>query len=99
MDKWRHSAFLDADDDPLGPLANLIDIVLVFACGLIAALVAFSTDLQDHFEIQPQEITLGKELPQLPENIQQQMQGSSGYEAVGQVYRDPQTGKLVLIGD
>jgi len=47
MDKWRRSSFLDTDEDPLGPLANLIDIVLVFACGLIAALVAFSSDLQD----------------------------------------------------
>ncbi len=97
MDKWRRSSFLDTDEDPLGPLANLIDIVLVFACGLIAALVAFSTDLQDHFEVQPQEITLGKELPKLPDNMQQQMQDGSGYEAVGQVYRDPQTGKLILI--
>ena len=34
MDKWRRSSFLDTDEDPLGPLANLIDIVLVFACGL-----------------------------------------------------------------
>lgn len=99
MDKWRRSAFLDTEEDPLGPLANLIDIVLVFACGLIAALVSFSTDLQDHFEVQPQEITLGKELPKLPDNMQQQMQDGSGYESVGQVYRDPETGKLILIGE
>jgi len=99
MDKWRRSAFLDTEEDPLGPLANLIDIVLVFACGLIAALVSFSTDLQDHFEVQPQEITLGKELPKLPDNMQQHMQDGSGYESVGQVYRDPETGKLILIGE
>lgn len=99
MDKWRRSSFLETDEDPLGPLANLIDIVLVFACGLIAALVAFSTDLQDHFEVQPQKITLGKELPKLPDNLQQQMQDGSGFEPVGQVYRDPQTGKLILIDD
>lgn len=99
MDKWRQSPFLDTDEDPLGPLANLIDIVLVFACGLIAAMVAFSNDLQDHFEVQPQEITLGKELPKMPDNVQQQMQGGSGYEAVGQVYRDPETGKLILIDE
>ena len=77
----------------------MIDIVLVFACGLIAALVAFSSDLQDHFEVQPQEITLGKELPTMPDTMQQQVQDGSGYEAVGQVYRDPQTGKLILIDD
>jgi hypothetical protein len=99
MDKWRRSSFLDTDEDPLGPLANLIDIVLVFACGLIAALVAFSSDLQDHFEVQPQEITLGKELPTMPDTMQQQVQDGSGFESVGQVYRDHQTGKLILIDD
>ena len=104
MDKWRHSAFLDTDEDPLGPMANLIDIVLVFACGLIAALVSFSPDLQKHFATdaaqQPrqQEIRLGKELTTVPESIQREAEAGSGYEALGQVYRDPKTGKLVLIG-
>ena len=42
MDKWRSSSFDNQDDEPLGPLANLVDIMLVFACGLIAALVAQS---------------------------------------------------------
>ena len=49
MDKWRDSEFLESDEDPLGPMANLVDIILVFACGLIAALVSFSPDLQQHF--------------------------------------------------
>ncbi|PKL94650.1 MAG: hypothetical protein C0607_09000 [Azoarcus sp.] len=104
MDKWRHSAFLDTDEDPLGPMANLIDIVLVFACGLIAALVSFSPDLQKHFATeQPRqqhqhEIRLGKELTTVPESIQREAEAGSGYEALGQVYRDPATGKLVLIG-
>ncbi len=30
-DKWRSSSFDAQDDDPLGPLANLVDIMLVFA--------------------------------------------------------------------
>ena len=98
MDRWRRSAFLDNDEDPLGPLANLVDIILVFACGLIAALVAFSPDLQRHFDTQHRNIKVGKELPTLPQNLQQQMQSGSGFEAVGQVYRDPKTGKLILIG-
>ena len=42
--RWRSSRFASGDDDPLGPLANMVDVVLVFACGLIAALVA-QTDL------------------------------------------------------
>ena len=35
----------------------------------------------------------------MPDTMQQQVQDGSGYEAVGQVYRDPQTGKLILIDD
>ncbi|WP_230969174.1 DUF2149 domain-containing protein [Nitrogeniibacter aestuarii] len=99
MDKWRNSAFYDTEEDPLGPLANLVDIILVFACGLIAALVAYSPDLQQHFgKLEQRDITLGKELPTVPENIDRERTAGDGYEALGQVYRDPQTGKLILIG-
>ncbi len=101
MDKWRNSAFLDNDEDPLGPLANLVDIILVFACGLIAALVSFSPDLQKHFDSQSvqQEVSVGRELATLPEGLNQQTSQGQGYESLGQVYRDPKTGKLILIGE
>ncbi|AKH67760.1 hypothetical protein IMCC21906_00065 [Spongiibacter sp. IMCC21906] len=101
MDKWRRSAFLDTDEDPLGPMANLVDIILVFACGLIAALVSFSPDLQKHFSTEktPQNVSLGKELSEAPESLQRHVDDGSGYEALGKVYRDPKTGKLVLIGE
>ncbi len=78
----------------MGPMANLLDIMLVFACGLIAALVAASPDLKQHF--QKTEIQQGRELPQVPQGIQQ---AGSGYQAVGKVYKDPKTGKLILIGE
>lgn len=101
MDRWRSSKFLDSDEDPLGPLANLVDIILVFACGLIAALVAISPDLQERFQQtrkHPQEvISSGKELPSTPEALQKKMQSGAGLQPMGQVYRDPETGKLILI--
>ena len=101
MDKWRRSAFFDSDEDPLGPLANLVDIILVFVCGLVAALVSFSPDLQQHFATAqpPRDISLGKEMATVPESVRQQVERGSGYEALGKVYRDPKTGKLVLIGE
>ncbi|MBV0934837.1 DUF2149 domain-containing protein [Marinobacterium weihaiense] len=95
MSHWRRSRFDQEDAEPLGPLANLLDLMLVFACGLIAALVAHSGDLQQHFKPPTEVITQGRELPQLPEGMEQQ---GTGMEAVGQVYRDPATGKLILIG-
>lgn len=89
--EWRRSRFDDPDDEPLGPLSNLVDIMLVFACGLIAALAA-----QQASEARSggREISEGRELPEVPEGVGE---AGSGYEAVGQVYRDPETGDMVLI--
>ena len=98
MDKWRSSSFDAQDDEPLGPLANLVDIMLVFACGLIAALVAVSPELKQHFQLENEtQIEQGKELVEVPESLQQQLQGGDGYQSMGQVYKDPETGKLILI--
>lgn len=98
MDKWRSSSFDSQDDEPLGPLANLVDIMLVFACGLIAALVAQSADLKQHFNVEnSQPVQQGKELIEVPEAIKNSAQGMQGYQSMGQVYKDPTTGKLILI--
>lgn len=98
MDKWRSSSFDSQDDEPLGPLANLVDIMLVFACGLIAALVAQSADLKQHFNVEnSQPVQQGKELIEVPEAIKNSAQGMQGYQSMGQVYKDPSTGKLILI--
>lgn len=100
--KWQKSRFDQQDEEPLGPLANLLDLMLVFACGLIAALISMSKNVDAHFESasdKPQQkqqvVEKGRELPQLPS---QGESGGSGYESVGEVYRDPNTGKLILIG-
>ena len=100
--QWQKSRFDQQSEEPLGPLANLLDLMLVFACGLIAALISMSKNVDAHFESatdrtqQAQQIVVkGRELPQLPS---QGDSGGSGYESVGEVYRDPETGKLILIG-
>lgn len=96
--RWRSSRFAAGDDDPLGPLANMVDVVLVFACGLIAALVA-QTDLLEQLEAarRPVAVERGRELPRLPDSVEGD--SGKGLESVGQVYRDPATGKLILIGE
>lgn len=100
--KWQSSRFDQQDEEPLGPLANLLDLMLVFACGLIAALISMSKNVDAHFESSmdkpnqtEQVVTKGRELPQRPN---QGESGGNGYESVGEVYRDPKTGKLILIG-
>jgi hypothetical protein len=98
--RWRSSRFAAGNDDPLGPLANMVDVVLVFACGLIAALVA-QTDLLEQLDAASQPVAVaverGRELPRLPGTVEGD--SGKGLESVGQVYRDPATGKLILIGD
>jgi hypothetical protein len=97
--RFSSEHFSKEDDEPLGPLANLVDIILVFACGLIAALVALSPNLQEHFKVSNQTpiMTSGKELANVPENLKDKMDGTNGYESLGQVYKDPKSGKLILI--
>ncbi|MRI31940.1 hypothetical protein EOPP23_02870 [Endozoicomonas sp. OPT23] len=94
-DHWRSSRFDQEEAEPMGPMASLMDIMLVFSCGLIAALIALSPELQERFKVQ-KEITQGRELPSIPEGIKQ---SGDGYEPIGQVYKDPKTGKLILIGE
>lgn len=96
--RFSSEHFAKEDDEPLGPLANLVDIILVFACGLIAALVAISPNLQEHFNVnENQKITQGKELTEIPKDIKKNLDSKSGFESLGQVYKDPKTGKLILI--
>lgn len=90
---WNHSRFDQSDEEPLGPLANLVDLMLVFVCGLVAALVAISPDLSQKLR-QSDSIQQGRELPEIPKGIGE---GGSGYQSVGKVYKDPKTGKLILI--
>ncbi|KPV39074.1 hypothetical protein AN478_12250 [Thiohalorhabdus denitrificans] len=92
---WSRGRFDEADAEPMGPMANLVDIMLVFAVGLIAALAASQGGKDAPLEeLSNQEITKGRELPEVPEG----MGGAgSGYEPMGEVYRDPETGKLIMI--
>ena len=102
--QWQRSRFVHQDEEPLGPLANLLDLMLVFACGLIAALISMSKNVDAHFESSSQSdkprqavriVEKGRELPTLPNQGQS---AGDGYASVGEVYRDPKTGKLILIG-
>lgn len=92
---WNKSRFDLHDEEPMAPMANLLDLMLVFACGLIAALISLSGEVQQHF--QAQTVSQGKELTEKPETASKAK--GQGMESVGQVYRDPKTGKLILIGN
>jgi len=90
---YRASRFDAPDEEPMGPLANLADIMLVFAVGLIVALVAADDGLEQQ-EAGGVEVEAGEEIPELPDGAGE---AGSGFESMGQVYRDPETGRMLLI--
>jgi hypothetical protein len=83
-------SYANADEDPRASLVNLVDVMLVFACGLLAALAAGS---QSSLTV-PKPVEKGQEIERPAVGT---TQGGAGYDRVGEVFRDPKTGKLVLI--
>ncbi|MCB1703762.1 MAG: DUF2149 domain-containing protein [Halioglobus sp.] len=97
---WERGRFSDSDTDPLSGFANIMDVMLVFALGLLITLIAQSQELRRHFQLETSvDVRQGRELPDPPEALRQQLQdaGPQGMESLGQVYRDPDSGKLILI--
>lgn len=98
---WQRGRFDQADSDPLTGFANIMDVMLVFALGLMLALISQSKELRHHFAVeQGISVTEGKQLIEPPDSMKPMLKGEEGaMEALGQVYRDPKTGKLILVGD
>jgi len=100
--RWSTSRFDDTPEDPQASLVNLVDIMLVFICGLIVALVSAAPQLAAQMskpdtKSTTQVVEQGRELAEMPESMRGESAGA-GMQPVGQVYRDPKTGKLILVG-
>ncbi|MGL6159405.1 DUF2149 domain-containing protein [Microbulbifer sp.] len=97
---WKRGHFSEVDSDPLSGFANIMDVMLVFALGLLIALIAQSRELRQHFQLEDKvDIRQGRELIEAPASIRKALDGNGeGMESLGRVYRDPETGKLILIG-
>lgn len=97
---WQQGRFTGEETDPLSGFANIMDVMLVFALGLLIVVIDQSPPLREHFKLdKPVALQEGKELAAPPESLKQAVSGdNSGMESLGQVYRDPATGKLILIG-
>ncbi len=86
--------------NPLEGVINIVDAMLVFACGLLLALVInWNVDLT----MQGERINLnrGQELsaePEIRNDLIESEQGQGDlYQKVGTVYKDPATGKLFML--
>ena len=85
------------DVDPMLSLSNIGDVMLVFACGLMVALVmAWKVDLAQFQQVNPSEELQKDDIEQITENLYGE--GNSFVEK-GKVYQDPTTGKYYLVED
>lgn len=91
-------AAIDAEggSDPMAGLVNLVDVMLVFACGLMLALVTYwNLDLPTVTELKDEQMN---ELSDADE-MAQEARGGNAYIERGIVYQDPVTGKLYWMED
>ncbi|MCL6611748.1 MAG: DUF2149 domain-containing protein [Peptococcaceae bacterium] len=104
--KRKKRTWPEEEVDPRVGLLNLIDLMLVFAVGLLVSLVLswnlpalFKTSAEERKEMLTRiqkviNVEKGRELREPPEI---QKGGGAGYQEVGTVYRDLKTGKLIVV--
>lgn len=83
------------DTDPMASVANIADIMLVFACGLMMALVTvWNIDFTPLSELEDKQL----EAIDTPEDMPEDMaDAGNAYVEKGMVYQDPKTGKYYMI--
>ena len=90
---------LTEEINPMDGVANLADVMLVFACGIMLALIVnWNVDVGSVLEGSVQ-VEQGQEVTDL-ENLgegQGQLSEDGKYEEMGTVYRDPETGNLYMV--
>ncbi|HBW35183.1 MAG: hypothetical protein VR66_05385 [Peptococcaceae bacterium BRH_c23] len=91
----------EEDFNPLSSLANLADVMFVFSVGLIVALINVynvSPSSSSSSAGKPKQaivdVKQGKEMESLP---QVDSKTGSGFEEMGTVFKDPKTGKLIMV--
>jgi len=97
------------EEDPMSGTSNLVDAMLVLSVGfLIFVVVSWNMQSVVFADSSPEEkqatmeamknaaeVQMGKELNQTPDTSS----GSGeGYVEMGTVYKDPSTGKLIMVG-
>lgn len=106
--KQRKRRASDDDIDPMAGTTNLVDAMLVLALGFLIFVVIswnmqsviFSDMSQDQKQAvmesmkQVSEVTQGQELNDTPDTSQSSGQG---FTELGKVYKDPSSGKLIMV--
>lgn len=87
----------EEDADPRVGLVNLADVMLVFACGLMVAIVSrWNVNLADVERVNETEM---QAVDNVQEMVEEMKSGTGGYDDRGRVYEDPETGQLYLLSE
>lgn len=93
-------SFIEADEDvnPLEGAINIVDAMLVFACGLMLSLVIFwNVDLQDADLVPANKAQEVSGIENSTAEMEESVDSEREYEKMGVVYVDPATGKMYLV--
>ena len=93
------------EEDPMAGTSNLVDAMLVIAVGFLVfviiswnmqAMIDPSQSVQEKMQQQQEtkEVNQGQELNDTPDTTNSSGQG---YTEMGKVYKDPSTGKLIMV--
>lgn len=99
--------FSEGEEDPMAGTSNLVDAMLVIAVGLLIFVViswnmqsvVFQNDQSPQQAIEDSspdvtEVSEGQVLNDTPDTSNS---SGSGYMEMGKVYKDPSTGKLIMV--
>ena len=99
--KGRRMLRTSEEIDPLGGTTNIVDAMLVFACGLMLALAVYwnidlgplgeRVDLQQGREV--------SEVSDLFDDLTETLDQGDLFEKMGTVYKDPRTGQMFMLTD
>lgn len=97
--------FSEGDEDPMAGTSNLVDAMLVIAVGLLI-FVVISWNMQSVVFQNHEQQTLDESSPDVTEVSEGQVlnetpdssnSSGQGYMEMGKVYKDPSTGKLIMV--
>ena len=100
--------FSEGEEDPMAGTTNLVDAMLVIAVGLLIfvviswnmqSVVFQSHDQQQTFDKSSKDVTEVAEGQVLNETPDSSDSSGQGYMEMGKVYKDPSTGKLIMVED
>ena len=97
--------FSEGEEDPMAGTTNLVDAMLVIAVGLLIFVViswnmqsvVFQNHEQQSFEESSPDVTEVAEGQVLNETPDTSDSSGQGYMEMGKVYKDPKTGKMIMV--